>query len=110
MKKAFFDYLVGRGYKQFSESGHPSTAYDYLKRIEQVIAWENYNGWEDVARNIADLCCEYSAGGEKEKFGKISHNSVISALRRFSEFCADIVEFADAIGMIFPDEGEDNEI
>lgn len=89
IKKLFIKYLIDRGYKEYTPSGHPSTVYDYVKRIEQVISWENYDGWKDVERNISDLCLEYGIGGKKEKLGKISHNSVISAIRRFSEFCAD---------------------
>lgn len=86
MKEKFITYLKERGYKLYTQNGHPSTAYDYVKRIENVIAWENYEGWSDVKENINDLVIEYGVGGQKEELGKKSHNSVISALRRFSEF------------------------
>lgn len=85
MKKQFEEYLINKGYKQTTPSGQPSTVYDYIKRIDRVCEWENMN-WEQLADSIQKILCQYDIGGEKENLGKISHNAVINALRRFSDF------------------------
>jgi hypothetical protein len=36
LEASFRDYLISEGYKQTTPSGHPSTVYDYCKRIEFV--------------------------------------------------------------------------
>lgn len=89
MKEQFKRYLIKKGYREFTPSGNPSTVYDYTKRIENIIVWENYEGWGDVAKNINKLCVEYSEYGSKSHLGEISHKSVINALRRFKEFLVD---------------------
>lgn len=85
MKKQFEEYLINKGYKQTTPSGQPSTVYDYMKRIDRVCEWENMN-WEQLADSIQKILSQYDIGGEKENLGKISHNAVINALRRFSDF------------------------
>ena len=89
MKELFKNYLINQGYKEFTPSGNPSTVFDYAKRIEKVIYWEHYDGWDDVAKNINKLCVEYSEFGSKADLGATSHYSVINALRRFKEFLED---------------------
>lgn len=86
MKKEFENYLIERGYQQFTPRGLPSTVYDYSKRIEKVLEWENLT-WQQLAKNIAEICDEYDIGGIKEELGKQSHNAVINALKRFQEYC-----------------------
>ena len=85
MKKQFEEYLIIKGYKQITPSGHPSTVYDYIKRIDNICVWENMN-WEQLSNNIQKLLSLYDVGGEKQNYGMISHNAVINAFRRFSEF------------------------
>lgn len=85
MKNQFEEYLISRGYKKATPSGHPSTVYDYIKRIDKVCEWENIT-WEQLAENIQKILCQYDIGGEKEELGKTSHNAVINALRRFADF------------------------
>lgn len=85
----FKNWLVNRGYKEYTPSGNPSTAYDYVKRINFVIEQEHYNSWQNVADNIDFLLREYGETGRKAMLGKKSHNAVISALRRFKEFLED---------------------
>lgn len=85
MRSKFKDFLIDKGYKEITPSGHPSTVYDYIKRIDKICEWENIS-WEQLAANIVTILPSYDIGGEKEKNGYISHNAVISALRRFSEF------------------------
>ena len=85
MKKQFEKYLIDKGYKQLTPSGNPSTVYDYIKRIDKICEIENIN-WQQLADNIQTVLEEYDIGGIKEELGKKSHNAVINALRRFSEF------------------------
>ena len=86
MKEAFISYLIDRGYTQYTSQGMPSTVYQYAKCIEDVMNYENYYSWQDVVKNIDRLLSEYDIGGIKERLGQKRHNSVISVLRRFSEF------------------------
>lgn len=89
LDKNYKEWLVDRGYKEYTPSGHPSTAYDYVKRINFVIEQEHYSSWENVADKIDFLLHEYGENGKKAELGRKSHNSVISALRRFKEFLED---------------------
>lgn len=85
MKKQFEEYLINKGYKQTTPSGQPSTVYDYTNRIDRICKWENMT-WKQVAGSIQKLLSQYDTGGEKEDLGKISHNAVINALKRFTDF------------------------
>jgi site-specific recombinase XerD len=85
MKKQFEEYLINKGYKQTTPSGRPSTVYDYIKRIDKICEWENMT-WEQLAGSIQKLLSIYDIGGKKEDQGKLSHNAVISALKRFYDF------------------------
>ncbi len=85
MKIQFESYLKTKGYKETTPSGNPSTVYDYIKRIDRVCDDENMT-WEELANNIEQIVLEYSSGGRKEEQGKVSHNAVINALKRFREF------------------------
>ncbi len=85
MKEEFRQYLIRRGYSQWTPTGNPSTVYDYLKRIEKVCEWEGLT-WSSISSHINKLVVEYSATGIKANKGAISHNAVISALCRFKEF------------------------
>lgn len=85
MKKQFEEYLINNGYKQTTPSGNPSTVYDYIKRIDKICEWEDIT-WQQLANNSQMYLMQYDIGGTKEDLGKKSHNAVINALRRFSEF------------------------
>lgn len=85
MKKQFEEYLINKGYKQTTPSGHPSTVYDYIKRIDKVCEWEDMT-LKQLADSIQKIVHQYDIGGEKENLGKVSHNAVINALRRFYDF------------------------
>lgn len=82
----FKNWLIDNGYKEYTPSGLPSTVFDYVKRINFIINEEHYSSWEDVINNIDSLIDLYGEHGAKSELGKKSHNSVISALRRFKEF------------------------
>ena len=90
MKSQFENYLIEKGYKTVTPSGHPSTVYDYIRRIDFVCSVEGYSSWEQLADVIPEKVHEYDVGGIKEELGKKSHNSVISALVQFKNF---VVEF-----------------
>ena len=85
MKKQFELYLISKGYKQFTPSGHPSTVYDYCKRIDFIANEEGLN-WTDLAKQIEKILPLYDDCGPKQDLGRKSHHAVINALRRFSEF------------------------
>lgn len=85
MKVRFEEYLIKQGYKLKTPSGNPSTAYDYVKRIDRVCDWEGLT-WEGAANIIGQLICQYDIGGEKEELGNKSHRAVINALKRYQEF------------------------
>ena len=85
MRKEFEQFLFNEGYKEYTPNGHPSTVYDYIKRIDAVCAWENTD-WLTLARNIGSVLPEYEEGGVKEHLGRKSHNAVRSALRCFAKF------------------------
>ena len=85
MKAQFEQYLVKAGYSKVTPSGHPSTVYDYLKRIEKVCEWEQIS-WEELSDKIGNIVRVYDRGGEKEEFGNKSHRAVINALKSFEMF------------------------
>jgi hypothetical protein len=85
MDKEFKEYLILKGYKEFTPTGNPSTVYDYIKRINKVCEWENFT-WKMLEEKIDYILTEYDIGGSKEYLGKKSHSAVINALRRFKEF------------------------
>lgn len=85
MKEQFEAYLIRMGYKQVTPSGHPSTVYDYIKRIDHVCKWEDMS-WQKLAENIGTVVPQYDTGGPKEEAGNRSHKSVINALKRFADF------------------------
>lgn len=86
MRDEFLEYLIECGYKTVTPSGKPSTAYDYVNRIDKVCEYEQMT-YDTLASNIERIVVEYDVGGSKETLGKASHNAVINALRRFQEFC-----------------------
>lgn len=85
----FKNWLVDQGYKEYTPSGNPSTAYDYVKRINFIIEQEHYSSWQKIVNNIDFLLHEYGECGKKAELGKKSHNAVICALKRFKEFLLD---------------------
>ena len=84
-KQQFEKYLISKGYKTTTPSGHPSTVYDYIKRIDKVCEWESCS-WEQLIINISTIVKDYDIGGSKEELGNKSHNSVINALKRLHEY------------------------
>lgn len=85
LKDEFKSFLIQKGYKQVTPSGHPSTVFDYLKRIQFVCDEERLN-WKQLASNISTIRMMYDTNGVKSDLGKISHNAVISALKQYEIF------------------------
>jgi|GEM_PF-1165008 hypothetical protein len=87
--ECFRKYLVDHGYKEFTPSGHPSTVYDYSKRIKRICNEEGISIAE-LASNISFYCDLYDIGGEKEEKGEVSHRAVINALKAYREYINNI--------------------
>lgn len=85
MKEQFKNYLLKKGYAEYTPAGNPSTVYDYMKRIDKVCKIENYS-WQKLADNIHYIVHQYDSFGEKADIGNISNRAVINALKRFQEF------------------------
>ena len=78
MLKNFENWLLEQNYK-------PSTAFDYMGRIERLCRKEEFTLAYQV-ENIASILPQYEITGEKSSYGKRSHTSVRQALRRFKMF------------------------
>lgn len=85
MLEKFKQYLIQQGYSEYTPSGHPSTVYDYGKRIEKICEREGIS-IKHLGDNIGVYVKKYDTFGSEEEFGKRSHNAFISALKRFEEF------------------------
>ena len=85
LKEQFEEYLISLGYSVETPKRHPSTVYDYCKRVERVCSVEKLT-WESLAEQIDFIVSEYDIGGIKENDGKKSHNAVINALKRYCDF------------------------
>jgi hypothetical protein len=86
MKEQFRQFLISKGYRVVTPNGHPSTVYDYLKRIDKVCELERLDNLTDLAKNITEIRLQYEPNGKKSELGAKSHNAVICALRQFEEF------------------------
>jgi len=81
----FKQYLIQKGYSEYTPSGNPSTVYDYIKRINKICERERIST-KQLADNIDDYVKKYDTFGSEEEFGKKSHSSFINALKRFKEY------------------------
>ena len=84
--KNFETYLIKQGYSEQTPSGHPSTVYDYGKRVEKICTKEMISIVK-LAENIDFYVRKYDVNGIEEAFGKKSHSANINALKRFQDFC-----------------------
>lgn len=85
MLEDFKKYLIDMGYSEFTPSGNPSTAYDYMKRVNKICSREAIT-LAHLAENIDLYVEKYGPTGNDSDFGKRSNNAFINALRRFGEF------------------------
>lgn len=86
LKTAFINYLIDRGYTEFSLNGSPSTVYDYVGRIERVCLNDEKITMRELALSIDTVLPKYEYCGSKRQIGKRSHESVLNALRQFKKF------------------------
>ena len=80
MLKNFENWLLQNHYK-------PTTAADYMGRIERLCRKEGYT-LAHLVENISSILPQYETAGEKSSYGKRSHTSVRQALRHFKMFLA----------------------
>lgn len=85
MLEDFKYFLIEQGNSEYTPSGNPSTAYDYMKRVQRICERENITV-KGLAENIDFFIDKYGPTGNESEFGRKSHNSYINALRRFGEF------------------------
>lgn len=78
MLKNFENWLLQNNYK-------PTTAADYMGRVERLCRKEGYT-LAHLVENIASILPQYEITGEKSSYGKRSHTSVRQALRKFQMF------------------------
>lgn len=78
MLKNFENWLLQNNYK-------PTTAVDYMGRVERLCRKEGYT-LAHLVENIASILPQYEITGEKSSYGKRSHTSVRQALRKFQMF------------------------
>ena len=85
MLKEFENYLIQRGYKEFSANGSPSTVIDYSWRIAKIVEREGITE-QQLADHINEYLKQYSINGEKWDISKRSHQSYWNALKNFRKF------------------------
>lgn len=85
MLENFKQYLIEKGYSEFTPSGHPSTVYDYKKRILKICERESIS-IETLLDRIDFFVERYGPLGKEDEFGRKSYNAYISALRKFKDF------------------------
>ena len=81
----YTNYLIERGYKDFTPKGKPSTAYNYQSRIKTICKRENIDVHK-LSKQIEFYVTDYDEGGNNFEFGKKSNSAYICALKRFEEF------------------------
>jgi hypothetical protein len=80
-------YLIKEGYREYTPNGNPSTVYDYMNRVENVVEREKIN-LLDLTKNIDFYVSKYDSDGDEADYGNKSHRAVINALKRFQEYCS----------------------
>ena len=85
MLKQFENYLIQRGYKEFSANGNPSTVIDYSWRIAKIVEKEQIT-LEKLSADISKYLELYGKTGLKWVIGRRSHESYINALKQFRKF------------------------
>ena len=93
----FKEYLIEEEYKHWTGSGYPSTVLQYVSAIEQVMQQEGISDWLTLAEELPNLILKYDKYGAMEKFGAKGHNTVINALKRFSEYVLNATDYAETL-------------
>ena len=85
IESAFEEYLATAGYREFTDSGNPSTVFSYSHAIKKVLEEEGLS-WHTLQNNIENIIPIYDIGGAKQHIGAKSKCTIINALKRFGEF------------------------
>lgn len=85
IRLAYKNYLIQKGYQQYTSTGNPSTVYSYSNAVERVRKMEKLS-WLELGSRIKTIVAEYGPGGRKEAAGKRGNNTVICALKAFADF------------------------
>ena len=85
LEKEFLKYLIKQGYKEYTSSGMPSTALQYVSAVKEVISRE-WLSEDSFKKQIKEIISKYDFGGKEEVYGMKGHRTVINALKRFREF------------------------
>lgn len=85
MLNKFREYLISKGFKEYSANLSPSTCQDYPYRLRKLIEKENIT-IEQLSTNINKYIELYGKSGEKWSVGRRSHESYINALKHFRKF------------------------
>ena len=83
--KNFETFLIKQGYSEQTPSGHPSTVYDYGKRVNTICEKEAIS-INNLSENIDFYVGKYDEFGSEAQFGNKSHRAYINALKRFRDF------------------------
>ena len=81
----FRNFLIQRGFKEYSASGRTSTCYDYCYRLCKLIEKEGIT-LEKLSSEIQKYLEEYGRQGPKWIIGKKSHESYYNAIKQFNKF------------------------
>lgn len=92
--RAYSKYLRDKGYSEFSESGNPSTTYNYPSRVDKICRKEGFSNRDDFGEHIFEIIEKYSPNGVEAEYGNQSNGSNLKALKLFLEFygCFDAEE------------------
>lgn len=85
MLNKFREYLISKGFKEYSANNSPSTCIDYCWRISKIIEKEGIT-IEQLSADINKYLEQYDRLGDKWTIGRRSHESYINALRQFRKF------------------------
>lgn len=85
MFENFRKYLVVHGFKEYSANSNPSSALDYVWRLNRICLIEGMTE-QQLADNINAVLERYGRSGEQWCIGKRSHESYLNALRQFKKF------------------------
>lgn len=85
MTKNFKNWLVNKGYAQFTPNNQPSTVFDYLTGVKYVCQWENKT-IEQLADSISEILPKYCNMGEHFIRGRMKSRAVRCGLRQFNNF------------------------
>lgn len=81
----FKNWLINKGYAQYTANRKPSTVYDYMTGVLYVCKWEQ-KSIDELADNISSILPKYVNGGEYFVRGRMRSRSVRCGLKAFDKF------------------------